>query len=155
MSTVGLFLTSAFRESLFGVKDFHSEPRDGIEASQLEENSVAGFSELRPFHDELWQRPVFTHGDLSSSNLMVHNDEVVGILDWATVRWMLPCWEYPSAWYVAPMNQFWQDEVGKFLTPMPRELEMEAISRRWFAAISDTYRTSRPKFHGVTIHTIL
>lgn len=127
------------RKSVWGpfrtIKDFHRELRDGIEASQLDDNSLPGLRELCTFHDEPWPRLVFTHGDLSSFNIMVRDDEVVGILDWETSGWMPPYWEYTSAWNVAPMNQFWQEEVDKFLTRMPRELEMEAIRRRWFAAI--------------------
>jgi len=66
---------------------------------------------------------------------MVRDDKVVGIIDWENAGWMPPYWEYASAWNAAPMNQFWQDEVVKFLTPLPRELAMEAIRRRWFSAI--------------------
>ncbi|KAK1771463.1 kinase-like domain-containing protein [Phialemonium atrogriseum] len=117
------------------INDFHRELRDGIEASQLDDTSATGLRELCAFHDEPWPRPVFTHGDLSSFNIMVRGDEVVGIIDWETAGWMPPYWEYASAWNAAPMNEFWQDEVDKFVTPMPRELEMEAIRRRWFAAI--------------------
>lgn len=127
------------RKSVWGpfrtIKDFHRELRDGIEASQFGGNSPPGLREPCEFHDESWPTPVFTHGDLSSFNIMVRDDEVVGILDWETAGWMPPYWEYASAWNAAPMNQFWQEEVDKFVTPMPRELEMEAIRRRWFAAI--------------------
>lgn len=127
------------RKSVWGpfqtINDFHRELRDGIEADKLDDNCQTGLRELCAFHDELWPRPVFTHGDLSSFNIMVRDEEVVGIVDWETAGWMPPYWEYTSAWNVAPMNQFWQGEVDKLLTPMPRELEMEAIRRRWFAAI--------------------
>jgi aminoglycoside phosphotransferase (APT) family kinase protein len=127
------------RKSIWGpfrtINEFHRELRDGLEANQLNDSSLPGLRELCAFQDEPWPKPVLTHGDLSSFNIMVRDDEIVGILDWATAGWMPPYWEYASAWNAAPMNQFWQEEVDKFLTPMPRELEMETIRRRWFAAI--------------------
>ncbi|KAI1371626.1 kinase-like domain-containing protein [Hypoxylon crocopeplum] len=105
------------KKSIWGpfrtINDFHRELRGGIEANQLDDTSTPGLRELCAFHDEPWPRPVFTHGDLSSFNITVRDDEV----------------------NAAPMNQFWQEEVDKFITPMPRELEMEVIRRRWFAAI--------------------
>jgi len=33
---------------------------------------------------------VFTHGDLSSLNVLVRGDQIVGIIDWETAGW------YPS-----------------------------------------------------------
>lgn len=117
------------------IQDFHRELRNGVEASQLDDRSIPGLAELCAFHDEPWPTPVFTHGDLSSFNIIVRDDRFVGIIDWENAGWMPPYWEYASTCNAAPMNQFWQDEADKFLTPMPRELAMEAIRRRWFAAI--------------------
>lgn len=35
---------------------------------------------------------VFTHGDLSSLNILARVDDIVGIIDWETAGW------YPSYW---------------------------------------------------------
>lgn len=56
----------------------------------------------------------------------------MGIIDWEIAGWMPPYWEYTSAWHVNPQNMFWQDEVDKFITPHPRELEMEIIRRKYY-----------------------
>ncbi|ETS83078.1 hypothetical protein PFICI_04954 [Pestalotiopsis fici W106-1] len=115
------------------LQDFHRELRSGIEVDHIDDSSLA--AQLRPlieFHNQPWSAPVFTHGDLSSLNILARGDDVVGIIDWETAGWMPPYWEYTSAWHVNPQNMFWQEEVGKFLTPLPHELEMEKIRRRYF-----------------------
>ncbi|KAI1125834.1 hypothetical protein F5Y10DRAFT_246234 [Nemania abortiva] len=70
------------------------------------------------------------HGDLSGLNIIVRGDNVVGIVDWETAGWLPYYWEYSRAWNVNLYNTLWQDEVGKFLDPMPYELAMDAIRRR-------------------------
>lgn len=75
---------------------------------------------------------VFTHGDLSSLNILVRGDEVVGIVDWETAGWFPPYWEYACAKNVNPWNVFWGDEVDHFLTPLPLELGMDRIRIRHF-----------------------
>jgi hypothetical protein len=39
----------------------------------------------------------FTHGDLRSTNILVHGDEVVGIMDWDTCGWYPEDWECATA----------------------------------------------------------
>ncbi|KAJ4309128.1 hypothetical protein N0V84_011694, partial [Fusarium piperis] len=108
------------------IHDFHRELRNGIELKDLTDGqTLPGLRDLITFQDQDWEASVFTHGDLSSTNIMARGDHVVGIIDWETAAWMPPYWEYTSAWHVNPQNQFWQKEVDKFLTPMPFELEME------------------------------
>lgn len=75
---------------------------------------------------------VFTHGDLSSLNILVRGDEVVGIVDWETAGWFPAYWEYVCAKHVNPYNTFWKDEVDHFITPMPLELEMDTIRLNHF-----------------------
>lgn len=70
------------------INDFHREFRDGMEACQLDDTSAPGLRELCAFHDEPWSRPVFTHGDLSSFNILVRGDEVVGS------SYFLVCWNF-------------------------------------------------------------
>ncbi|KAI1881731.1 hypothetical protein JX265_000557 [Neoarthrinium moseri] len=115
------------------IKDFHRELRNGIEAEAFQDPSLAEeLRELASFHNQPWPAPVLTHGDLSSLNILARGDDIVGIVDWETAAWMPPYWEYTSAWHVNPQNMFWQEEVDRFLEPMPYELKMEQIRRKYF-----------------------
>ncbi|KAJ2983360.1 hypothetical protein NQ176_g740 [Zarea fungicola] len=112
------------------IHDFHRELRGGMDEPEY----VAAIPELGPliaFHNQPWPYPVFTHGDLSSLNILARGDEVVGIVDWETAGWMPPYWEYTSAWNVNPQNRFWQQEVNHFIEPLPEALAMEAIRRKY------------------------
>ncbi|EWY82225.1 hypothetical protein FOYG_14340 [Fusarium oxysporum NRRL 32931] len=82
--------------------------------------------------DGLWPQPVFTHGDLNPFNILVRDDQVVGIIDWEFAGWH-PCyWEYTSTWYG---NRIWQGRqklLTKFLDAYPTDLEMEKTRQRWW-----------------------
>lgn len=84
------------------------------------------------FYRQSWSQPVFTHGDLSSLNILCRRDEIVGIIDWETAGWLSPYWEYVTAWNVNPQNLFWQAEVDSFLTPWPHARRMDAVRRKYF-----------------------
>lgn len=115
------------------IQDFHRELRSGIHAGDIQDDaSSPGVKGMASFHEQAWQSPVFTHGDLSALNILVRGDEVVGIVDWETAGWYPPYWEYTSAKHTNPQNLWWQDEVDKFVAPMPEALEMETIRRRFF-----------------------
>ncbi|KAH7205809.1 kinase-like domain-containing protein [Fusarium redolens] len=58
-------------------------------------------------------RSVLTYGDLSSLNILVRGDKVVGIIDWKTAGWFPYYWEYARAW--------------NFLTPMPYDYNHSLI----------------------------
>lgn len=114
---------------------FHKELRFGHEIEDFNEHQLSnlpGLPDLVAFHRQPWPRPAFTHGDLSSLNILVRGDDVVGIIDWETAGWMPPYWEYTSAWHVNPQNMFWQEEIDKFITPHPHALEMEIIRRKYY-----------------------
>ena len=68
--------------NLFGpfktIQDFHGHLRYGQEAHP---NHLPEVSELISRQDNLQSHLVFTHGDLSSLNILVSGDEVVGIVD--------------------------------------------------------------------------
>jgi len=122
-------------KSLWGpfeaVQDYHRDLRHGLELEQNEE-AVPGLRDLIDFHNAPWQKPVFTHGDLSSFNIMAVYDTVNGIVDWETAGWMPPYWEYTSVSPVNPHNAFWRDIVDRFLSPFPQELKMDKIRRQYF-----------------------
>jgi hypothetical protein len=65
-------------------------------------------------------------------NIIVRGDEVVGNIDWETAGWWPEYWEYTSAWHVNPYNEFWREEVDKFLEPKVEELDMERARRKFF-----------------------
>ncbi|KAK1988416.1 serine/threonine protein kinase [Colletotrichum cereale] len=108
------------------VRDFHKELVNGADLEVRYETQLPDLDELLHFYLQANNKPVFTHGDLSSLNILIRGDEVVGIIDWETAGWMPSYWEYTSAWF--------QQEVDKFLSPMPYELRMEDIRRRYFGA---------------------
>jgi thiamine kinase-like enzyme len=78
---------------------------------------------------------VFTHGDLSSLNVLASGDKITGIVDWETAGWYPSYWEYSTAWNVNLQNEFWRDEVDKFLEHMPEELEMEKLRLQYFGDV--------------------
>ncbi|KAL1866866.1 hypothetical protein Daus18300_006569 [Diaporthe australafricana] len=115
------------------IRDFHQELRGGIAVADIQDDaSSPGVKRMAEFHEKASQGPVFTHGDLSSLNILVRGDRVVGIVDWETAGWYPPYWEYTSAKHPNPQNRWWQDEVDRFITPVPEALEVEAIRRRFF-----------------------
>ncbi|KAJ8106067.1 hypothetical protein ONZ43_g7187 [Nemania bipapillata] len=119
------------------IDDFHNELRDGLELNK--DNSALipeDLGELVKFHHQPFSKVVFTHGDLSSVNIMVDDDDVVGIVDWETAGWFPPYWEYVKAWNVDAQNAFWQDEVDKFLEPLLHERKMEVVRRKYFEPFS-------------------
>ncbi|KAF2023627.1 hypothetical protein EK21DRAFT_105175 [Setomelanomma holmii] len=61
------------------VQDFHRHLRGGVEAHPMHEPDI---SELISQQDKLQSAPVFTHGDLSSLNVLASRDDIVGTIDW-------------------------------------------------------------------------
>ncbi|KAI1334691.1 kinase-like protein [Xylariaceae sp. FL0016] len=116
-------------------EDFHLALREGI--ALVDDTSLlpTDMTELFEFHRRQFPPPVLTHGDLSSLNIMVRDDEIVSIIDWETAGWFPYYWEYVCAWHVNPHNEFWRDEVDKFLDPLPHELKIDGIRRRYFGDV--------------------
>ncbi|UPK91001.1 hypothetical protein LCI18_001936 [Fusarium solani-melongenae] len=90
------------------------------------------YASLQYIYQQAENKLVLTHGDLSNLNILIHGDTVVGIVDWETAGWFPPYWEYTTAKYVNPQNPCWADPVDQFITPMPEELRMETIRRKYF-----------------------
>lgn len=119
------------------IQAFHRELRNGVELPLVGKDSETSsdfleLTELIQFHEGIWSQPVLTHGDLSSFNIMLYEDEVTGIIDWETAGWLPPYWEYTSARMVNPRNQFWCQEVDKFLHVDTKAMKMERCRRRYF-----------------------
>ena len=112
------------------IHEFHRQLRAGVESSHL--NVPPDIRELIAFPERPWSSPVFTHADLSSFNILRRGDKVVGIIDWESAGWFPTYWEYTTASNVNPQNEFWRQEIDRFLTPMPYELKMENVRRKYF-----------------------
>ncbi|KZF20585.1 kinase-like protein [Xylona heveae TC161] len=111
------------------IHDFHKYLHGGLEPHP---DHFPEISQLIEMHNGPWPPPVFTHGDLSSLNILARGDDVVGIIDWETAGWFPHYWEYTTAWQVNPQNYFWREEIDNFLDAMPRELAMEQIRLKYF-----------------------
>jgi aminoglycoside phosphotransferase len=113
------------------IEEFHRHLRNNLETHP---EHIPEIAQLIAQQDKPWPGPVLTHADLSSLNILAAGDEVTGIIDWETSGWYPAYWEYTSAWNVNPYNEFWREEVDKFLQPMPEALEMEKIRIKYFSA---------------------
>ncbi|KAB8277510.1 kinase-like domain-containing protein [Aspergillus minisclerotigenes] len=110
------------------VQDFHRHLRMGME---FDPGLNPQIQDLINQQSKTWPS-VFTHGDLSSLNILIRGDDIVGIIDWETAGWYPSYWEYTCAHQVNPQNSFWVNEIDKFLQPMPQELRMERIRQEYF-----------------------
>ncbi|KAH7308727.1 hypothetical protein BKA65DRAFT_610569 [Rhexocercosporidium sp. MPI-PUGE-AT-0058] len=97
--------------------------------------AISDIQNIIAFHESVLRPPVLTHGDLSSFNVLLRDDKVVGIVDWATTGWLPYYWKYTIAWHVNPQNLFWQKEVQNFLDPYEEELRNEKLWRTYFGEI--------------------
>ena len=110
---------------------FHSFLRNGVDKAPPGHPEI---DEMISLQKQQWGRPVFTHGDLSSLNILLRGDEIVGIIDWETSGWYPPYWEYTCASQVNPRNSFWEDHLDNFLEPFPNALRMEKVRQKWWGA---------------------
>ena len=76
-------------------------------------------------------KTVFTHGDLSISNFLVKDGKVVGLIDFEMSGFYPEYWEYTTARNTNYVKG-WREEIGRFLTPYPKESEMDDLWRQLF-----------------------
>jgi aminoglycoside phosphotransferase (APT) family kinase protein len=121
------------------VQDFHSWLRDGLkqgEATNMDQAESDEVNDMIARQDGPWPSPVFTHGDLNPSNILVRDDRIVGIIDWEMSGWYPHYWEYASLKMASDLvNPIWHENIDKFLSPFPDELKMEKIRFRWWGNI--------------------
>lgn len=115
------------------IDDFHQYLRGGIKAQS--NDYPPAINDLVQSHNREWPPPVFTHGDLSSLNILAQGDTITGIVDWETAGWYPQYWEYTTACQVNFRNIFWLAEIGKFLEPWPEELKMEKLRQAYFGDV--------------------
>lgn len=114
------------------IDQFHAALTEGQDLSAASLDTYPELKELASFYKQPWHQLVFTHGDLSSLNILCKEDDVAAIIDWETAGWLPHYWEYVSAWNVNPQNTFWQIEVDRFIPPLHHERDMDTIRRRYF-----------------------
>ncbi|KAK2762633.1 hypothetical protein FQN54_000806 [Arachnomyces sp. PD_36] len=113
------------------IQDFHRHLRRGMEFDSRLDLEIQNLIKQQSKHWPL----AFTHGDLSSLNILARGDDIAGIIDWETAGWYPSYWEYTCACQVNPQNSFWVNEIDKFIQPMPEELAMEHIRQKHFGDI--------------------
>jgi len=111
------------------IQAFHEFLHDGYSPEPLSPPEVG---DLIAQHNGSWPQPTFTHGDLSSLNILANGDRVVGIVDWETAGWFPSYWECTTACQVNPQNSFWIEEIDKFLEPFPAQQAMEMVRQKYF-----------------------
>ncbi|KAI1919258.1 hypothetical protein LOZ52_005506 [Ophidiomyces ophidiicola] len=111
------------------IPSFHSFLTNAVEQST---DQFPEINQLLSMYQTSQFTTCFTHGDLNSANILVDGDRISGIVDWDTCGWYPEYWEYTTAWNVNPYNEFWREEVGKFLVEYPDALRMEEIRRKYF-----------------------
>lgn len=111
------------------IQSFHRHLRTGMDFDPRLNAEIQDFIRL---HDRDHWPIMFTHGDLSSMNVLVRGDDIVGIIDWETAGWYPSYWEYTTACQVNPHNSFWIKEIDNFLNPMPEDLNMERLRQKYF-----------------------
>ena len=111
------------------IQAFHEFLHDGLKPGP---KLPPGCNDLIAQHEGSWPPTTFTHGDLSSQNILAKGDRIVGIVDWETAGWFPSYWEYTTACQVNPQNSFWIDEIDKFLEPFLVEQAMEKIRQKYF-----------------------
>ena len=116
------------------IQDFHVWLREDFrpenDPTHEEDQDWKDIKGMKAMQDGPWPTPVFTHGDLNPSNIMIRGDRVVGIIDWEFSGWYPHYWEYTSAWYGNRLRKEWQDLIPEFLDPYPAELQMEITRQR-------------------------
>lgn len=119
------------------IDEFHLWLRDYLQpsehSSQGDEQEWEEIKKMAVLQDYgSWPPPVFTHGDLNPSNILVRGERIVGIIDWEFAGWYPNYWEYTSAWLGNITRTEWRDRVCNTLDQFPAELEMEKVRHRWW-----------------------
>lgn len=114
------------------VHDFHSFLSHSTKYSA---QNPAEVNELLEMYRNSRYSIRFTHGDLSSQNILVSEDgenAIVGIVDWTTSGWYPDYWEYTTALNTNTYNEFRKDEINKALGEYTEAIEMERLRRKFF-----------------------
>lgn len=91
--------------------EFHLWLRQGVEQALpappgADPVLMAKLTELIRLQDRREYKTVLTHGDLSSTNIMVKDGKIAAIIDWESAAWLPDYWEFTSAWNVNHLDAF-------------------------------------------------
>ncbi|KAH9830497.1 kinase-like domain-containing protein [Rhodofomes roseus] len=94
----------------------------------------------RRFHDDLRKkatmshtkdhRIVLTHGDLHPNNILMHDRQLSGFVDWECAGWFPEYWEYADAVETRPNYKAWCDIFHRIFPQYKQELEVEGAFRK-------------------------
>lgn len=119
------------------IQDFHFWLRNDLRPEELRDRERdqdwKDLLEMMKRQDGPWAPPVFAHGDLNPSNILVRDGKVVGIIDWECSGWYPQYWEYTSAWFGNVTRTGWQSDLDQFLDrPHPNDFKMEEVRHKWW-----------------------
>ncbi|TVY53960.1 hypothetical protein LCER1_G007144 [Lachnellula cervina] len=118
----------------FGIKDGRGVLKETGEKSLVTAEERSDMRMVVKMQDQLQgtHKICFTHGDASSSNVLVKKGKIVALIDFELSGFYPEYWEYTCAMNVNSQDGFWKAEIEKFLDPYPRELEIEENRRKHF-----------------------
>ncbi|KAJ5165906.1 hypothetical protein N7492_006202 [Penicillium capsulatum] len=119
------------------MQEFHSllrqdsKPEDLIDLQK--DQDWYDLQDMMSKQDGPWPPPCFAHGDINPFNIIVHEGNVAGIIDWEFSGWYPDYWEYTSAWFGNITRTEWQGVLDRFLDrPHPEVFKMEEIRNKWW-----------------------
>jgi aminoglycoside phosphotransferase len=75
---------------------------------------------------------VFTHGDLTYHNILVHNGRITGFLDWESAGWHPEYWDFTTALRFTQEDIWWYDFViglgGQYLAELNCERALTSLT---------------------------
>jgi aminoglycoside phosphotransferase len=114
---------------LDSVAGFHKAIQNGLEDDP---DMVAHLKWLISMQNSFTET-CFAHGDLSSRNIIVRNDNITGIIDSETAGWYPEYWEYTqNTCNMNYFDSFWVKEADKFLEKYPDVVNMEELRLKYF-----------------------
>ncbi|GAO20121.1 hypothetical protein UVI_02061600 [Ustilaginoidea virens] len=119
------------------IREFHFWLREGmVDSSEahkgINEEERQEMQKMITMQDKDRPMPVFTHGDLNPTNIIVRGEKIVGFVDWEFSGWFPDYWEYTTAYCGNVVTTDWQGLIHNFLDEFPDELAMEIIRHKWW-----------------------
>ncbi|TVY15577.1 hypothetical protein LARI1_G007835 [Lachnellula arida] len=119
----------------FGIKDGRGVLKETGERSLVTADEGSDMRMVVKMQDQL-------QGLTKYASLMEMLGKIVAIIDFELSGFYPEYWEYTCAMNVNIQDGFWKAEIGKFLDPYPRELEIEENRRKHFG-----HRGLRGRWH--------
>jgi Ser/Thr protein kinase RdoA (MazF antagonist) len=104
----------------------------GKEKAWIEADEVDELRRMIEIQDGKNRKICFTRGDLNGANILVRKGKVAAIIDFDLSGFYPEYWEYTTAMVGISGEEFWKEEISRFLDVYPEELEMESIRQKHF-----------------------